>query len=105
MCFDCGAAHCLQLGLFINKVCQTLSQVVQVANFDIEGLEEMPDLHLGRLLFFPAGGQRLFGALDLTLQLGVSSLKFLQRNGQTLLVNSFDFFVRDCRNGLRYSPL
>lgn len=75
---DCGDAARLPLWLFVNELRQVLSQVVQVADFDVQNLDDTSDLDLRLLLLLPAGGQRLFSTLDTILQLGVSSLHILR---------------------------
>lgn len=82
---DCGDAAQLLLWLFVDELCQALSQVVQVADFDVQNLDDTSDLAFRLLLLFTAGSQRLFSALNLILQLGVSSLHILPTN-QLLLI-------------------
>lgn len=75
---DCRDATQLLLWLFVDELRQALSQVVQVADFDVQNVDDTPDLDLRLLLLLPAGGQCLFSTLDPILQLSVSSLHILQ---------------------------
>lgn len=59
---------------------QAPSQVTQVADLDVQDLDDAPHLHFRVRLLLLAGGQRLLGALDLTLQLRVSALHILWTN-------------------------
>lgn len=56
---------------------QAPSQVTKVTNLDVQDLDDAPHLHFRLSLLLLAGGQRLLSILDLTLQLGVSSLHIL----------------------------
>lgn len=63
-CADCGDAAQLQLGLFVDEFCQALSQLIQVADFDVQNVDDTFDLDLCLILLLPAGGQCLFCTLD-----------------------------------------
>lgn len=98
---DCGDATQTTLWLFIDEFGQALSQVVQVADFDVQDLDDTSDLDLRLLLVFAAGGQCLFSTLNLILQLGVSSLHILQTHQLLLIVFSYlgvfvDVFCMGC---------
>lgn len=75
---DCGDAAKLLLQLFVDEFCQALSQVIQVADFDVQHLDDMLDLDLCLFPLLPARGQRLFSTLNPILQLYISSLQILQ---------------------------
>lgn len=59
---------------------QALSQVTQVADLDVQDLDDAPHLHFRLRMLLLAGGQRLLSTLDLALQLRVSSLHILRTN-------------------------
>lgn len=73
----CGSPTRFDCCLVGDELGQALSQVTQVADLDVQDLDDAPHLHLRLRLLLLAGGQRLLGALDLTLQLRVSSLHIL----------------------------
>lgn len=73
----CPTAH-FDRWLVGDELGQALSQLAQVANLDVQDLDDAPHLHLRLRLLLLAGGQCLLSALDLTLQLGVSSLHILR---------------------------
>lgn len=75
---DCGDAAQLLLWLFVDDFRQALSQVVQVADFDVQNVDDASDLDLRLALLLPAGRQRLFSTLDPFLQVVVLSLQILQ---------------------------
>lgn len=78
----CGDATQPQLWLFIDEFCQVLSQVVQVADFDVQNLNDVSDLNLRLHLLLLIGGQHLLRALNPFLQLRVSSLQILIHTGR-----------------------
>lgn len=45
-CADCGDAAHLHLWLFVDELCEALSQVAQVADFHIKDVDDASDLDL-----------------------------------------------------------
>lgn len=69
-------------GLFVDELSQTLSQVVQVIDLDVQDLDHPPHLFVCLLPLLLAGGQGSLSALDPLLQLSVLRLQLLQTHRQ-----------------------